>query len=110
MANKKLKEDITQVEAEEKATPIKRNDDLYNRPINPVPTEPPKIGIDVDQAFYDGLFDKQIFPGKIKGKEGDIKSQLRDLLTIHENKDFDDPNSDEYYRDCFELIKNNCNV
>lgn len=63
----------------------------------------------VDQAFYDGLFDKQIFPGKIKGKEGD-KSQLRDLLTIHENKDFDDPNSDEYYRDCFELIKNNCNV
>lgn len=55
MANKKLKEDITQVEAEEKATPIKRNDDLYNRPINPVPTEPPKIGIDVDQAFYDAL-------------------------------------------------------
>ena len=66
----------------------------------------------VDQVFYDSLFDKQIFPGKIKGKECDIKFQLHDLLTIHENKDFDDPNSDEYryYRDCFELIKNNCNV
>lgn len=66
----------------------------------------------VDQTFYDGLFDKQIFPGKIKGKEYDIKFQLHDLLTMHENKDFDDPNSDEYryYRDCFELIKNNCNV
>ena len=54
MAKKKLREDSVQ-QAEEKATPIKRNDDLYNRPINPIPAEQPKIGVDVDQAFYDTL-------------------------------------------------------
>lgn len=66
----------------------------------------------VHEKFFDELFSKQYFPGKIKGKEHDVKFQLYDLLTSHENENFDDRSGQEYkyYKDCFELIKNNCNV
>lgn len=61
----------------------------------------------IDENFYDSLYNKKTYPGKITGKECDINFQLHDLLTLHENKNFKDLNSDEYryYKDCFNLIK-----
>ena len=42
-------------EGDEVQTPIETRDDMYKRPIKPVPATPPKVGVDLDSEFYETL-------------------------------------------------------